>query len=84
MDTRLEILEVAATRPSDIQDFYAQWLIKESGHWFLHPDAPEYIHLLYRGKLRSYKAKVTLILLAGKTGIRTCNRPNCLNPDHML
>lgn len=84
MDQRLEILEVAATRPGDILRFYEDNLVKSSGHWLLRPNAPKEIVVFYRGRLKSYDPNVLLIHLAGKTGKRHCGNSICLNPEHML
>ena len=83
---RLQLIEVATTRPADISRFYDQYMINVEGCSFLSSDAPANVPLLFRGKLRHYDARLVPFILAGvdPSGQRKCGIAGCLNPAHVI
>ena len=83
---RLQLIECAQTRPKDIENFYAKWLLTVGECKTMASDAPTNIALLYRGRLRHYDAMVVPFVLAGVDpyGERNCGLANCLNPSHVI
>jgi hypothetical protein len=82
---RQQLIEVASLRPDDIQNFYSRYIIKIDGCFFLTNEAPEHLSVLYRGKIKKFKANEVPILLAGvrADAQHTCGFRACINPDHM-
>lgn len=80
---RLQLIEVASTRPRDLSNWYNKHLRYEDGCSYL--DTKEPIALFYRGKVRYYDSLMVPFALAGvdPKSPRSCNHPDCVNPDHV-
>lgn len=83
--TRQQLIEVASLRPEDIKGFYDRYTTRLNDCVFLVKDAPEHLSVLYRGRLKKFKASEVPALLAGVNlgGPHTCGVVGCINPDHM-
>jgi hypothetical protein len=83
---RQQLIEVASLRPDDIEDFYSKYILKINGCFFLDNEAPEYLAVLYRGKIKKFKASEVPVLLAGVRvdAPHSCGFRACINPDHMV
>jgi len=84
--SRQQLIEVASQRPDDIQEYFKKYIAKIDGCFFLNKDAPEYLEVLYRGKIKKFKATEVPMLLAGTRmdGPHSCGFRGCINPDHMV
>lgn len=82
---RIELIEVAATRPTDISSFYDKYLIHVGECAFLSDDTPEKLPIIIKGKLKYYDPKIVPFVLADKNpmGTRKCGFRGCMNPLHV-
>jgi hypothetical protein len=83
--SRQQLIEVASLRPKDIKDFFEKYIVIINDCFFLNKDAPEYLDVLYRGKVKQFKASHVPMLLAGVPfeSRHTCGIRGCINPHHM-
>ena len=80
MDTRLELIEIATTRPDDIKRWFKKNTITDK-FGCVTLIGERYIPLLYKGNLRYYDAASLPSQLAGVK--QDCKRnKKCINPDH--